>query len=115
MVVISDIDDDPLIYRLGFAWRADNVLSLLCRSPEVHEQPEPEIILPTPCSVSAQKVLATGSPSLSCGSLLIRGLARQGGSQICSCSKNTSNHHGSLRFAELNCRLSETRYVQWLS
>lgn len=28
MVVISDIDDDPLIYRLGFAWRADNVLSL---------------------------------------------------------------------------------------
>jgi hypothetical protein len=34
MVVISDIDDDPLIYRLGFAWRADNVLSLQCLSPE---------------------------------------------------------------------------------
>jgi hypothetical protein len=29
MVVISDIDDDPLIYRLGF-----NVLSLQCLSPE---------------------------------------------------------------------------------
>lgn len=38
MVVISDIDDsDPLIYRLGLAWRADNVLSLLRRSPDVHE------------------------------------------------------------------------------
>lgn len=81
MVVISDIDDDPLIYRLGFAWRADNVLSMCCH-----------------CSVSAQKVLATGSPFLSG-----------------ACSKNTSNHHGSLRFAELNCRLSETRYVQRLS
>ena len=32
MVVISDIDDDPLIYGLGFAWRADNVLSLQCLS-----------------------------------------------------------------------------------
>jgi len=33
MVVISDIDDDPLIYRLGFAWRADNVLSLHMSQP----------------------------------------------------------------------------------
>lgn len=49
MVVISDIDDDPLIYRLGFAWRADNVLSLQCLSPESLSQ--------------------GGSPSLSCGSL----------------------------------------------
>jgi len=38
MVVISDIDDDPLIYRLGFAWRADNVLSLQCLSPECLSQ-----------------------------------------------------------------------------
>lgn len=38
MVVISDIDDsDPVIYRPGLAWRAGNVLSLLRRSPEVHE------------------------------------------------------------------------------
>lgn len=38
MVAISDIDDsDPMIYGLGLAWQADNVLSLLCCSTEVHE------------------------------------------------------------------------------
>lgn len=104
MVVISDIDDDPLIHRHLPSRGLRGELIMCCHCCAVH------------CRVSAQKVITMGSPGLSCRSLLTRGLARQGGSRSCSCSKNTSNHHASRRLPTLKLsRRSETRYVQRLT